>query len=299
VSKQLMSPMTRLPIAAMACAAASGLLLASSPQRPTFSSGVEAVRVDVLVTDHGRPVPGLRPSDFELKDNGVVQRIDIVDTAETPLNVVLVFDTSESTAGQPLEQLRAAGRALLDDLDPRDRAALIGFDDSVQLRARLSADRTRVRAALDEAAPGGGTALVDAAFGGVTVAESEAGRSLAIVFSDGIDTSSWLAPETAVDLARRGAVVVYGVTASAARKARFLRDLAEATAGRVMEVESSADLGATFLQILREFRQRYVIAFSPRGVGGAGWHSLDVRLTSRRGTVTARRGYFVKAPPAR
>ena len=39
---------------------------------------VDAVPVDVLVTDGNRPVGGLRASDFELRDSGVLQRIESV-----------------------------------------------------------------------------------------------------------------------------------------------------------------------------------------------------------------------------
>ena len=38
-------------------------------QTPKFSSKTEAVLVDVLVSDRGRPVLGLGASDFEVRDN--------------------------------------------------------------------------------------------------------------------------------------------------------------------------------------------------------------------------------------
>ena len=46
---------------------------AQAPPRPTFTVGVEAVYVDVFVTDGNRPVVGLTAADFELRDNGVRQ----------------------------------------------------------------------------------------------------------------------------------------------------------------------------------------------------------------------------------
>ena len=45
------------------------------PQNPPFSAKVEMVRVDVLVTDRGQPVRGLKDADFELLDNDVLQQM--------------------------------------------------------------------------------------------------------------------------------------------------------------------------------------------------------------------------------
>jgi VWFA-related protein len=48
-------------------------------QPPLFRAGVNAVRVDVSVTDHeDRPITGLTASDFELTEDGVPQKIDTV-----------------------------------------------------------------------------------------------------------------------------------------------------------------------------------------------------------------------------
>jgi hypothetical protein len=61
----------------------------------------------------------------------------------------------------------------------------------------------------------------------------------------------------------------------------------------VLTIKSTPELQATFMSILHEFRQRYVISYSPRGVPETGWHPLDVRVKGRRVNVTARRGYIV------
>ena len=47
-------------------------------QSTPFRTGVDAVRVDVLVTDGNVPITGLTARDFELFDNGVAQQIDAV-----------------------------------------------------------------------------------------------------------------------------------------------------------------------------------------------------------------------------
>jgi hypothetical protein len=72
----------------------------------------------------------------------------------------------------------------------------------------------------------------------------------------------------------------------------FLRELSLVTGGSLLEVDSSRDLGAAFLRVLDEFRQRYLISYSPQGVPAAGWHPLTVTVKGRRATVKARAGYM-------
>jgi VWFA-related protein len=261
-------------------------------QSPAFSSKIEAVRVDVLVTDNGQPVRGLGPGDFEIVDNGVPQSVDLVSFDEIPLNVVLALDMSDSVAGERLDQLRGAGGRVLAALKKGDQAALVAFSHAVQLGARLTGDVTSVQAALDAARSSGQTALIDGTYAGIMVGESDAGRALLIVFSDGVDTSSWLRADAVLDTARRADVVVYGVSVVSRLKPEFLREITSLTGGRLFEIEKTTNLPATFLNILEEFRHRYLVSYTPRGVSKDGWHKLDVRVKNRRTTIKARPGYL-------
>lgn len=116
-----------------------------------------------------------------------------------------------SLDAERLQHLRRAGNTLLNGLKRTDRSALVTFNQIVSQAAPLTADVGRVRAALDAAAPFGQISLVDASFTGMMIGESDAGRSLLIVFSDGVDTTSWLDADGVLDTARRCDVVVYGV----------------------------------------------------------------------------------------
>lgn len=261
-------------------------------QNPTFSSKVEAVRVDVLVTEDGKPVRGLRPADFELSDNGVRQRVDLVSFEQMPLNVVFTFDMSDSIEGARLGNLREAGRAVLAALKKDDQAALAIFNNQVVVGPALTSDVSLVRKALDDAIPRGNTSLIDASFAGMMLAEADVGRGLVIVFSDGRDTSSWLRPRAVLDVARRSDAVVYGVSAGLSVKAEFLQNLTDQTGGRLFMIESTKGLSAIFLEVLEEFRQRYLVSYSPSGVPQDGWHQLTVRVKGRSATVRARPGYL-------
>jgi VWFA-related protein len=257
-----------------------------------FRSGIEAVRVDVLVVDRGEPVRGLKAEDFEIRDNGVLQQIDRVSFEQIPLNVVLALDMSGSLEGDRLEHLRGAAGALLDGLKEDDQAALVTFSHMVVQQSGLTKDVAQVRAALGKMSANGYTSLVDGAYAGMILAQSDSDRALEVVFSDGVDTASWLTPAAVLDSAKRSDVVVYTVYAGPQRAPRFLRDLAGFTGGQVFENPDQAALRPTFTRILAEFRQRYLVTYSPRDVAPGGWHQLRVRLKSGRGTVKARPGYM-------
>ena len=144
----------------------------------TFSSRVDMVRVDVLVTDNGKPVLGLTPADFEILDNGVAQQVELVSFDQVPLNVVLVFDMSDSVEGERRDKLFEGAGALLGGLKPDDQSALVTFSHVVDRGAKLTKDVAAVRAALERAEAIGETALVDGAFAGMLVGESDVGRGL-------------------------------------------------------------------------------------------------------------------------
>jgi VWFA-related protein len=257
----------------------------------TFRSSVETVRVDVLATRGGRPLLGLSAADFEVRDNGALQTIDQVLFEEIPLNVVLTLDGSRSVKGERERLLLEASRNLINQLKPDDQAALVTFGDGVLVRSGLTHNLNGVRAALDKTLPLGETALVDAACAALLTGESQPGRALIVVFSDGVEVSSYLPAESVIDLGRRSDGVVYGVSPKSLRRPPFLRDLSEASGGDLLEIQSNSEIDQAFRRILDEFRHRYLISYTPRGVDRDGWHRLQVRVRKTGTTVKARPGY--------
>jgi len=271
----------------------------TAAQQPRFSSNTLGVRVDVLVTKGNRYVSALTAADFELRDNGVLQQVDVIDPNDVPLNAVLALDVSASTAGQRLSDLITASHTLLDGLRPADRAALTTFNHAVTPRVPLTGNVSTIKAALSAIEPSGDTAVMDGLYAALMTTQAEAGRSLVIVCSDGRDTASWLDPDEVLEAAKRSNAVIYAVAAGRARRWEALKSLTDATGGYTIEIESSKDLAGEFRKILEDFRSRYILTFVPRGVAEGGFHRLDVRV--RRGglTVKARPGYIGTARVAR
>jgi Ca-activated chloride channel homolog len=286
----------RLSVAAVTLPAVllSGSLLSS--QQRSFSSTTLGVRVDVLVTDGRNTVGGLTARDFELRDNGVLQTVDVVDSADVAVNAVLALDTSASTSGKRQEDLVAASRALLDGLKPADRAALTTFSHAVAPRLALTSDLSAVRAELLRIVPSGETAIMDGVYVALTTTLAQSGRSLLVVYTDGNDTASWLEPAEVLESAKRSNAVIYAVTAAETRRHSPLKDLTDATGGQLLQIASSADLRGAFQKILRDFRSRYILTYTPADVAPGGFHRLDVRVRRPGLTVKARPGYIGIGP---
>lgn len=245
----------------------------------------------MLVTDGRKPVAGLSASDFEVRDSGVVQSVQVVDAADVPLNVVLALDVSGSASGSRREDLVAASQVLLDGLHADDRVALTTFSHAVLPRVELTGDFAAIRRELLKASPAGRTSILDAVYVALTGTLAQPGRSLVVVCTDGSDISSWLTIDEVVESANRSNAVIYAVTASDTRRVGPLEELARVTGGEVLRARAGADLRAALGRILRDFRSRYVLAYTPTGVQSGGFHRLDVRVKRRGLTVQARPGY--------
>jgi VWFA-related protein len=281
-------------------------------QQPMFKSGVEIVRVDALVERDGKPVPDLTAEDFEVFDNGVRQTIDQVLSAEEPIDVMLTLDTSASLDQAELARLADAVRSAVADLRPGDRAGLITFSEELSQLLPLTGRLDLLPDALSRVHASGATTLVDAAYAALLTTRARGRRALALVFTDGMDTWSWLEPAWVLAVAKRSETVVYTVELRETvlpfvripgvrgrmdprdyyrAATRFLEDIVDATGGRRLDAGDFDRLQATLKAVIGEFRQRYAIAYAPQGVAQDGWHSLDVRVKRRGVTVRARPGY--------
>jgi VWFA-related protein len=308
-----------MPFAIGLVFALCGVVIAA-PQQPRFSSGTEAVQVDVEVKSGNRPVTGLGASDFELRDSGVLQNIRVVSFEVVPVSVLMALDASSSVKGDALAHLKDAARAAIQALTPQDEAALVTFSERVSLKSPWTRDRAALMSAIDRLDASGATALHDGLFTAMSLRGNASGRVLVLAFTDGLDTASWLDAPAVLESARATDVLVYGVSAASSFTARsaeesaimlrqrpamhrwfdedpilfphmLLEKVADATGGEMVYVNGTRDLAATFRSIVEGFKQRYLIAYTPAGVPAKGWHPIEVRVKGRRAAVRARRGY--------
>jgi VWFA-related protein len=273
---------------------------------PQFRASVDAVRVEALVLDRGRPVPGLTAADFAVTDNGAPQVIAVRPLARDPIDVAIALDVSASVRGSRLDLLQSGVNALIRQLTSDDRATLLTFDHAIALGPR-DVEPAAIEERLRTLTAQGGTSLIDAV---TTALVWSAGRErpiLLIVFSDGRDSVSWTRAGQALEIGRRSDAVVdavvtggllptstVGLRADNLRTAltpdeRFLADLAAMTGGRVRD--GGSRLAGAFREALEHFRARYEITYTPTRAE-PGWHGIEVRVPARRDAVVhARRGY--------
>jgi VWFA-related protein len=114
-------------------------------------------------------------------------------------------------AGRPLEALKAAAADFLKGLASQDRATLVTFSHSRRLCGSLAEEPAAAIAALDSLSASGATAVRDAAFTGLELVDPRKGRSIVVIFSDGVDRVSWLSAETVEAVARESEATVYVV----------------------------------------------------------------------------------------
>ena len=115
------------------------------------------------------------------------------------------------------------------------------------------------------------------------------GRPIVILFSDGDDTASFLDEGAVIETAQRSGV---GRLRRHDRRRRQAPPAARHLTGGVFVKETSLErVGARFPEILESFRRRYLISFTPTGVGKDGWHKLSVKVKGG-GEVRARPGYW-------
>jgi Ca-activated chloride channel family protein len=276
---------------------------------------VRNVYVDVFVTHDGKPVRDLTKDNFVILDNGIRQEVELVDVKKVPVSAMLVLDTSGSVQGRKLRHLREAAHAFVEGLEDKDEVGLVTMTHRVHLREPLTHDFAAIHTAIDRPVHSGSTALLDALFVGLKFLETAEGRPLLLLFTDGVDNTSWLKQKDVLKTVETSEAMIFVVGArsgggiyegsrvrqgNAGDVDRFLNDLAATSGGHVWHADDSAGLKGVFLEILSQMETRYLLTYEPRGVEEVGQHQIEINLRGCKATeIRARSAYFVPSNQGR
>src|SRR5688500_14339571 len=190
-------------------ASMAGLLALAAPQ---FTSSVNQVEIYASVTDAaGRPVGGLRLEDFEVREDGVLQRVTVFSEGDFPLSAAVAVDSSFSMTGERLAVAKSAARIFIGALRPEDQSMLLSIGGDVEVIAPLSSEREAQFRALNDLRSSRTTSLHDAIIEAIDTLQPAKGRRALVIVSDGDDRYSEASAADVLARARQADVMVYPV----------------------------------------------------------------------------------------
>jgi len=266
----------------------------AAEQQPIFRSAADLVTVDVAVRNGNAPVASLGKTDFELRDNTVLQTIDRVAYDVLPIDVRLLVDLSGSITPDQLARYEVAIQQLGRTLSPDDRCEVSTFARRVSQTVALRPPPLAASFARPEL---DGTSFYDAALLAMMTVAEPGRRQLTLLLTDGVDTVSFFNGPPLVDAAKRTDAVVNVVTAvdrslPTALEQR-LKGVAAPTGGQLITIQRGADIGPALTKMIGDFKRSYVITYTPANVARDGWHAIAVTVPKDKSyTIRARQGYF-------
>lgn len=276
---------------------------------------VNLVLVDATVkTKAGEIMGDLREESFQLREDGVPQKIEIFSKDELPINVALVLDLSDSI-GPFLGPLRDAGNLALSALKPDDEVALFTFSTEAELRVPFTKDKAQIAKQINEFKVGGATNIND----GIFIAAKyllnlpPKGRRVIILISDDVGTSaggqgtSDIVTETIAADATLYNLKIPGYNPPGTLLAAAMvpglvniHKVTEQTGGEVFDVQDVAHLNDSFRALIDRIKTRYTLGYYTQATGASGKpHKLDVTLAPSYGKkgkdylLLSKTGYYV------
>lgn len=286
----------------LALVTVAGLSLAGSPAAAQFRVESRAVLVDVSVFDEG-PVLGLRHEDFELYEAGERVAFRLLDPATLPVTVLFAMDVSASTVGQRRRHLGEGAALFAGGLTGRDACAVMAFSMEPFWVREFAPCGPGVGNDVQQTPPGGATAVRDSLVITLAALHREEGRRVLLLFTDAYDNLSWTSDDLVMTAVRGSEVLIYSIVARPRDSFRFLgpsdhgfrliREVSEASGGRLLEVSSDDDLAGAYREVLEELRARYVLSITPNPRLD-GFVPIEVRVKRRGADVRARPGYVAR-----
>lgn len=269
----------------------------------------------------GEAVTDLRKEDFTLFEDGIQQELIHFQPVTMPFNLVLLIDLSGSVK-EKINLIKRSAMRFIQATRPEDKVAIVTFTATPRLVSPLTNDRQKLRQRIDSIRePDGGTNFYDAldyTINSVLVGV-KGERNAIVIMSDGVDNALPGQPGDGSDITyeelmsriqetdtimfpiyldtEEAAIEEFGMKISRgyAVAQRQLKEIAEATGGKVIYARRVEDLEGSYDQVANELRTIYSLGYYPTNTTRDGsFRKIRVRINVADAQVRSRRGYYAK-----
>lgn len=254
------------------------------------------VSVPVIVMNReGHYVVDLNRSDFRIFEDGEEQTITHFSNIDNPFSVVLLIDTSGSTAPF-LDQIKAVAKTFVGQLLPIDKILPVYFHGEIKsLSGSLANDSKILSSAIDQMQPGPinmGTRLYDAVDFGMKALRRESGRKAIILLTDGDNTWGKATMKGTLRDADESDVIIYTVQYGDGPPQKYLQQLSHKTGGRYFKAGDINSIKQSFAGVAEELRRQYRIGYYATPFAGVGHkRKITVKVNRKNVAVRARDSY--------
>lgn len=256
---------------------------------------VQYVELYTSVFDRaGRPVEGLAQKDFTVAEDGTRQEVSRFErVTDLPIHAAVALDTSASMDDDVQTAREAALHFFQQAIRPKDRAALITFNDRPTLAVKFTKDPNILAGGLAGIKAERGTALYDTVIFSLYYFNGIKGQRALILLSDGKDESSRFSFEDAVDYVRRAGVTIYTIGLGDELDRKKLTRLAEETGGRSFFLADVSELAGIYAEVEKELRSKYLIAYQSSNTSSEStFRAVDVKVNRPGLEAKTIRGYY-------
>jgi Ca-activated chloride channel homolog len=275
---------------------------AHGQERPVFRADIGVVRLDATVKNaRGEVVTNLDRAAFTVYEDGKAQAVTLFRRDDAPVSLGIALDNSGSMRHKR-KSMEAAALALVRASNPQDEVFVLNFADKTSIDVPFTRDARALEAGVARIDSIGGTALRDAIAAGESylTAHGVHERKALLVVTDGNDNASVSSRDEVREEAKRSRIVIHFIgllgeeDEGKAKHARNeLDDLAEETGGLAYYPQTLEEVGAIALDLARQIRCQYTIAYSPdkQALDGSYRRIRVVAKGPGRLTVRTRAGY--------
>ena len=285
------------------------LFLAQGHAQQVFRAGVDLTTFGVTVTDRkGNIVTDLTKDDFEIVEDGKPQAIRYFARGEgeasPEMHLGLMLDASGSMQND-MKLAQSAAIKFLNMLPAAEDITLVDFDTQVRITRYPQRDFARLVERIRQRKPQGWTALYDALGTYLDGADSQEGRKILVMYTDGADSRSAISLSETLTLLKASQVTVYAIglvdnTGSARTQLQMtLRQIAEATGGQAFFPTAMKDVESAYEKVLAEINGQYYLGYlSTNAATDGAWRKVEIKLKRGDLRVRARKGYFGPYKPS-